>query len=351
MIYGLGHEPKTFGDWAYIGIAKHYNKFLTHEAAVLEDKDPEELHQMRVGMRRLRSAIQGFRLALNLPKNAHETKVGKIAKKLGELRDIDVLEDTLKNKYYPNLPKNEKKYLEQGISSLAKQRKKALITVIKTLNSKVYLSLKQAFAEWLNKPKYYDIAEVSIQTVLADLLLPQVSQLMLHPGWVIGVKFKEGNISFPNGLAQKEVEILLKKQGLILHDLRKEAKRTRYNMELFTQFYGDMYKTYLKDIKAIQTVLGEIQDSFVLKEFLDGVFDDNILKNMSVFSNQLQENRYHKWQQWEILQRKFLNSHTRKDFHLTVLQPSVLQSDIEDSKNNSQTELQVIYPIDILSNS
>lgn len=67
-------DAKTFGDWAYIAIAKHFNKILNHEAKVLEDRDPEELHQMRVGMRRLRSAIAGFTPALNLPNNASEKK-------------------------------------------------------------------------------------------------------------------------------------------------------------------------------------------------------------------------------------------------------------------------------------
>ncbi|MDY7014654.1 MAG: CHAD domain-containing protein, partial [Cyanobacteriota bacterium] len=58
------NKPKTFGDWARVAIAKHSRKMLEHEADVLKDKDPEELHQMRVGMRRLRSAIAGFSTAL-----------------------------------------------------------------------------------------------------------------------------------------------------------------------------------------------------------------------------------------------------------------------------------------------
>ncbi len=55
-------------EWAYIAIAKHSRKILKYEAGVLQDKDPEELHQMRVGMRRLRSAIAGFAVAIDLPK-------------------------------------------------------------------------------------------------------------------------------------------------------------------------------------------------------------------------------------------------------------------------------------------
>ncbi|WP_009545910.1 CHAD domain-containing protein [Crocosphaera subtropica] len=351
MTYDLEHEPKTFGDWAYIAVTTHYNKFLSHEIGVLEDKDPEELHQMRVGMRRLRSTIKGFSAALDLPENAEEKKVGKIAKTLGKLRDLDVLEDSLKNKYYPNLPKDEQKQLKQGLSSLAKQRKKVFKTVKKTLNSQKYLDLKQSFHDWLNSPTYHDIAQVSIHTILADLLLPEVSQLMLHPGWVIGVKFEVESINFPESLSKEAVESLLDKEGLILHDLRKAAKRTRYNMELFTQFYGEVYETYLKDIKQIQSILGDIQDSFVLVEFLDEVFEDNILNKMPTFAKILQETRYDKWQEWEKLQRKFLDNKTRKDFHITILQPSVIQSEIEESQENSKKAVETAPSSDIASNS
>ncbi|MEB3224731.1 MAG: CHAD domain-containing protein, partial [Synechococcus sp.] len=49
-----GLQGQQFGDWAHQAIAKHYQKILSHETGVLADRDPEELHQMRVGMRRLR---------------------------------------------------------------------------------------------------------------------------------------------------------------------------------------------------------------------------------------------------------------------------------------------------------
>ena len=69
-------KNKTFGDLAYMAIAQYYKQILKHEAGVLKDKDPEELHQMRVGMRSLRSAMTGFHPALNLP--VEQKEVGRI---------------------------------------------------------------------------------------------------------------------------------------------------------------------------------------------------------------------------------------------------------------------------------
>ncbi|MDJ0571712.1 MAG: CHAD domain-containing protein [Pleurocapsa sp. MO_192.B19] len=89
----------TLGEWANMAISKHTRKIFKYEAGVLEDKDPEDLHQMRVGMRRLRSAIASFAVALDLPKTVNEKNIAKIGRSLGTLRDLDVLLAALKDNY------------------------------------------------------------------------------------------------------------------------------------------------------------------------------------------------------------------------------------------------------------
>lgn len=64
----------TLKELAYGAIAKHSRKVFKYKAKVLEDRDPEDLHQMRVEMRRLRSSISltawlrddGFAVAVDL---------------------------------------------------------------------------------------------------------------------------------------------------------------------------------------------------------------------------------------------------------------------------------------------
>ncbi|NER99765.1 MAG: CHAD domain-containing protein, partial [Symploca sp. SIO1B1] len=68
-------DPKTFGHWGYLAVEKHFQKILKHEIEVIKDKDPEELHQMRVGMRRLRTTVTSFEGAISLPKAAQEKKI------------------------------------------------------------------------------------------------------------------------------------------------------------------------------------------------------------------------------------------------------------------------------------
>lgn len=308
----------TLKEWANIAIAKHTRKILKYEAGVLKDKDPEDLHQMRVGMRRLRSPIAGFAVALDLPKTVNEKNIAKIGRSLGKLRDLDVLLAALKDDYRPLLPVAEQKSLDKVLKSLNKQRKDELKQVRKTLNSKLYFNLKQGLQNWLEEPQYKSIGNFSIYPVLPDLLLPQISQLLLHPAWLVGVELENGQIQFPKMLNSETVEQLLEQEEPILHDLRKEAKRTRYNLELFSQFYGDTYHYYLKQIEQIQEVLGQIQDCYVLTEVLEKVFKAAIAEQMPELATLLTKTRYDKWQEWSILQQQFLQQNTRQELRQTI---------------------------------
>ncbi len=310
----------TLGEWSQAAIAKHTRKIFKYEAGVLEARDPEDLHQMRVGIRRLRSAIVGFNVALNLPQAASDKNIGQIGKKLGKLRDLDVLLLALANDYRSLLPKAEQKSLDKAIKSLQKQRKQGLKQVREILNGELYFDCKQALKQWLKNPQYHVIADISIEQVLPDLLLPQVSQLLLHPGWLVGIEIQQGAIYFPQQLDQKSVKQLLERQEKILHDLRKQTKRSRYNLELFTQFYNDKYQYFLQQIEQIQEVLGQIQDCYVLKEVLEKVLKAKISEQIPTLADLLTKTRWEKWQEFTNLQKQFLARQIQQEFRSTILE-------------------------------
>jgi CHAD domain-containing protein len=335
-------KQKTFGEWAYLAIKKHLKYTIKYEADVLKDTDPEALHQMRVGMRRLRTAINGFAPALALPKSAQEQKVAKMARQLGELRDLDVLQETLQNQI-TLLPTEEQDTLKKVLATLGKQRKKSLEKVQTTLESQPYQKLLAAFKNWLEEPTYGELAELSIYEILPDLLLPSISKLFLHPAWIVGVKLDAGEIEIPTDLDSEQVVQLLSKHGDSVHSLRKQAKRVRYQMELFTDFYDDTYKNYLKDIKEIQSLLGEIQDSFVLAEFLTDI-DPEFMVKLPTLAAQLTETRYQVWQKWQVLQRRYLNPEVRKDFHSSILKPvlKVEETQLEKVEQKEQKKAEEV---------
>ncbi|NJK39853.1 MAG: CHAD domain-containing protein [Oscillatoriales cyanobacterium RM2_1_1] len=369
------HKTKTLGDWAILGIHNHLKKILKHEPEVLKDENPEELHQMRVGMRRLRSAIKGFSPVLNLPKSIQDRQIGKVGRCLGELRDLDVLLEALRDRYFSQLSTEEQEILDRALLRLSKRRQKAVRRVQKTLVSNRYQHLIQDLEKWLKTPSYNRLERLPIEEVLPDLLLPQISQLFLHPGWQVGtqdfsqdfnpdfnpdaiplnapaiaqatvcpeviqpeevqpilidaipVEFRpEVNGSDSCQMARvspESVEALLQVEGESLHDLRKEVKRMRYQMSLFTDFYGAEYGAFLEEIKAIQECLGEIQDSEVLEQVMEETLKSDLAAILPGFANLLAEARCESWQRWRSLQSQYLKLETRQAFRRTVLSPVV----------------------------
>ncbi|MEQ9483010.1 CHAD domain-containing protein [Coleofasciculus sp. F4-SAH-05] len=321
MITTPSSDPKLFGYWAYLAIEKHFQRTVQYETDVLKDKDPEALHQMRVGMRRLRTVVSGFAPALVLPKAAREKKIAKVARRLGQLRDLDIMQDALQNQYLPTLPNSEQKIGKKVLATLEKRRHQVLVRVQKTLNDKLYQEMKLAFQDWLQTPTYGTFAEFPIDQILPDLLLPFVSQFFLHPAWLMGVHFSDGQKQLAQDLSLEDVVELFSVQGSVLHSLRKQAKRVRYQMELFTDFYETPYQDYVKEIKSIQRILGQIQDSFVLAEFLSDCLHSDIKKKLPTLVEQLSGDRYQLWQEWRSLQERYLHPQTRKELRLIVIHP------------------------------
>lgn len=308
----------TLQELATQAIAKQSRRTFKREAGVLKDQDPENLHQMRVGMRRLQSAIAGLDLAIELPKIVTVKNMAKIGHSLGKLRDSDVLLASLTDNYRPLLSATEQKQLDKVIKFIAKKRRRELKQVRKTLQGKLYLDLKQELNHWLEQPKYKVAGDYAVHFVLPDLLLPSVSQFLLHPGWLMGVQLKQGEIEFSESLTMDEVEQLLKSADTWWHDLRKSAKRTRYSLELFSQFYGESYHLHLQQIEAVQEILGQIQDIYVLLKVLEKILRSPITKKMPEFADLLSKTRSQKWLEWQILQKQFLAAQTRTEFRQAI---------------------------------
>ncbi|MEK0178914.1 CHAD domain-containing protein [Microcoleus anatoxicus] len=316
-------QVKTLGEAAAGAIEKYFHKSIAHEAEVIKDKDAEELHQMRVGMRRLRSAVTGFAPVLDWPKEAKEHKIGKVGRILGTLRDLDVMLDSLQNQYYPNLPNDEQEVLDRVLLTLLKQRRRALKGVRAVLEHKSYQLLKRSIEDWLEEPQFRAISNLPIAEVLPDLLLPQVSEFFLHPAWLLGTEYLDGKVKVCDDLNAESVEQKLAAEGTILHDLRKQAKRVRYLMNLFGDFYGESYEVYVEDVKAIQECLGDIQDSEVLGEFLTDFVECDLQKELPILAGLLAENRYAAWGKWQILQRRYLNGEIRQGLRSALIHPVV----------------------------
>ncbi len=204
----------TVGQFAYQVMAQQYQRMVTQEQGVLADQDPEYLHQMRVGSRRLRTALQVFSQVIRLPKKAGTKRIRYIAKTLGSLRDLDVQMADIQSEYIRQVShKKEKKALKQTLKALEEQRVDTYGQVSILLTSKDFQVLKLAYDKWLESPKFKPNADLPLQVVLPDLLTPLISKLLLHRGWLVSVHETS------------------KSSREMLHDLRKMIKHVRYQTE------------------------------------------------------------------------------------------------------------------------
>lgn len=316
----------TLGEFAYLTIRQNFHKFVDQEKPVLDDKDPEPLHQMRVGMRRLRTAIQVFDAAIILPKGLTSVAIGKIAKSLGKTRDIDVLQQELTTRYRPLLPKAEKSKFDKVLKQLAQRREKSFLRLKKTLNSDTYHNLKQAVQGWLDQPNHTLMGQLLVLPMLPDLLLPLVNELFLHPGWLVGTTVQTGQATQIPLENIAELSQQLEKLEDSLHDLRKQMKGVRYQAEFFSDFYGDAYGERLEEFKLIQDVLGQLQDNVVLRQFLESELNTNLTQVLPTVEHKIRQDQADFWQTWQPLQQRYLDLEFRQALRSLLTMPQALPS-------------------------
>lgn len=289
-------SEQQIGSWAIAAIARHTTKFASKEEQVLADTDPEALHKMRVGMRRLRSALRGFAPVLVLPDAASDRSVGNVARLLGKLRDYDVLLATLERQA---LPESERTTLDSTVAKLGKRRRKVYKRVQNLLTGKKYRRLKRALSDWLQQPECTALAPLPATVVLPDLLLPHLSELLLHPGW------------FVTDLEGGEEA---------LHDLRKLAKRTRYQLDLFAPLGNAAYLQAIADIEQIQETLGKLQDARAIAAVLDDTCSPDLATALPALAVQLRAEREQAQAEWQVLRDRLLTPDARARLRAAVQQ-------------------------------
>jgi len=290
------------GEYAYTIIDTQYHNIVRREKKVLDDHDPEHLHSMRVSTRRLRTALQVFAPAVDLPKAANQSRIRAIARVLGALRDLDVQLADLANTYRPRLPVTEQAVLDEVIRALKHERQGAFAAMSDFLKRSRYHDLKDAYETWLKYPRYQPLSDLSLDLVMPDLLSPLLAHLLLHPGWLIS-----------------EVESLHSAETL--HDLRKVCKHVRYQAEFFSDFYDPRFKQWVTEVRDIQDVLGKLQDAQVLQELLAKYLPKRA--KLPTLQHVIAESQATAIAQWKEHRPKYLNTDYRHDLRQLLASPAI----------------------------
>ncbi|CAK6692136.1 CHAD domain-containing protein [Synechococcus sp. CBW1107] len=256
-------------------IQKQTRRLGRLQPEVLADTDPEPLHQLRVSLRRLRTALVQFQPALNLPDGISERRIARVARRTGLCRDLDVLRERLETRLLPSLPDREAKALRPAMKQLTRDRRRAFEGLADSLRGHRYLKLLERLHRWQDRPRFTSLGTLPLEPWLGEWRAQAVAGLFLEPGW-----FSDD----PGDPA--------------LHGLRKRIKGVRYGLENLEPHLDPALSRWLTDLRQAQDILGDLHDLQVLAEVLEDVLGSSPSQSFPQLSHWIKRQQSEGWQHW-----------------------------------------------------
>ncbi len=221
-----------------------------NQAGVLRATDPEAIHQMRVGIRRLRSAIGLFPKGIDFPAPLR-IELKWLAGEIGAARDADVLADSTLARMAAACPaETALRSLRQAVSAeaLAKRQQAAL-----ALRSARYTRLMEGLASWLHDLRAQQTPTGKARPALAERLDGRAARSL--------VRWHRQLLECGQRLADASAEER--------HRVRIAAKKLRYAVEFFQSLHVPRRaRRFLRKLAALQDVLGTLNDAAVADRLL-----------------------------------------------------------------------------------
>jgi CHAD domain-containing protein len=206
-----------------------------HDPAVRVGSDPEDLHRLRVAVRRSRAALREARTLLgDEPTHAVRGELKWLGAELGAARDLDVLIARLRGEV-AELDGPDAVPAEKIVAQLEADRQQAQQDLLAALDSPRYAELLAALEQLVEAPP----------VATSDVSLKQMAR-------------KEF----------RKLERQMKALGAApsndsLHQARIQAKRLRYATELSSPVLGKDGQEVVDAAKSFQDVVGAHQDAVV----------------------------------------------------------------------------------------
>jgi CHAD domain-containing protein len=207
-----------------------------HEDGTRSGGDPEDLHQMRVAVRRMRAVLAAAGDAVDRRwADQLRAELRWLGQVLGPVRDLDVLIERLRGES-ADFSADERDAVEALLCGLVRKRRTARQRLLRTLRSARYAALVTALEE----------AVAAGPPAAADQVVPL--DLVRRP--------------YRKAVRQVR-KVDQDGSDEALHALRIRGKRLRYAAELIEPEQGRPVRKLVKAVTALQDVLGEHQDAVV----------------------------------------------------------------------------------------
>jgi len=218
----------------------------------IANTDSEFLHDFRVAVRRTRSALSLLKQTIPAGALGHfGAEFSWLGKVTGPVRDLDVYLLAIDD-YDAALPAQMRGSLEAFRTHLSKQHRRESLKLAKALQSDRFKTMMDEWRDFLSRPHHWrslgaSSADEPIKA-LADARIWKTFRTMESQG-------RQLNEDSPADA---------------FHNLRKRAKKMRYALEFFRSLYPDAeIKPLIKELKAVQQVLGDYQDFEVQAQTLE----------------------------------------------------------------------------------
>ncbi|HEY2372038.1 MAG TPA: CYTH and CHAD domain-containing protein [Gaiellaceae bacterium] len=229
-------KPKTPFETLRARLREQLDAILANDPGTRLGRDPENLHDMRVAVRRARALLRTGAPLLTTDTTELATELKWLGSLLGDVRDLDVLLERLRAEA-AELDPADRAAAGRLLRGLDRQRSRVRRTLLKALDGNRYAVLLDRFETTL-----VELAPADEKTTLDALAERQLKKLR---------RAVDALDPHPTDTA--------------LHDVRKRGKRVRYAYELSGA------TNVVKRAKELQDVLGEHQDSVVAEERLRGI--------------------------------------------------------------------------------
>jgi CHAD domain-containing protein len=221
-------------------LREQFDELLAHDPGVRLGGDPEDLHRLRVAVRRLRALLRAGRPLLDDEWVAQlRDELAWLGRELGPARDLDVFVDYLREEV-ATLPDLDRRRVAPVVEQAERDRKEAHRALRRTLGSSRYLSLLDDLDGATARPRTRDSEETLEQ--------------------IAGREFRKLRKAMKRvGPTSPDEE---------LHRARIKGKRARYAAELAEATAGPKVTGFVRRAKRFQDVIGEHQDAVVAEERL-----------------------------------------------------------------------------------
>ncbi|MDX3754356.1 CHAD domain-containing protein [Streptomyces sp. AK02-04a] len=239
--------PRTAGDHILTFVRAQRDAIVELDPAVRRDV-PDSVHRMRVATRRLRSTFRSYGKILDRTvTDPIGVELKWLAAELGVDRDQEVLTEHLTTAL-DDLPSDLVTGPVQARLSTwsGARRSGSRQHLIAVLDGKRYLDLLTTLDTLVAGPPLREAASKKPAKVIAKAVRKGFKKVADLVGEAL---------ELPPG----------SERDLAMHDARKKAKRTRYAAEAATPALGDPAVDLVKSMKSLQTLLGDHQDSVMVR--------------------------------------------------------------------------------------